>query len=195
MKKLVALCGFSFAVLTAAAAPQGQEEPRFNGKALSAWAAQLKDKDIPNRIAAAKALEQMGPQAKAAFGDLTNALKERTWELWCAYVSNADSNSAQKRFDMVSNAIGAKPDNKLTPAEEIERLKQKVTSLEKELFLVQKRLVDDEYLRALAFAMVKIDDEETKRIFIATIQTTTTFSSVSPTIGDPVIDNNAKSKK
>src|ERR1700722_13920267 len=42
------------------------KEPAYNGKPLSAWAAQLKDKDAAARLNAANALAALGPAARPA---------------------------------------------------------------------------------------------------------------------------------
>jgi hypothetical protein len=200
MKKLIALFGLSLAIVACAAAPRDQEEPRYNGKPLSAWAAQLKHKDIQARTAAANALGQMGPQAKAAYGDLSLALKERTWELWLDYVKsldagNAGANHAQKTIEAVSDAIQAAGDSKKTaPEQEIAKLKGQVANLESKLSLQYKQLVDDECLRSIAMAMIKIDEQQTMNMFGVQKKVVTTFDSVGPAIG-PAIDDKGPAKK
>src|SRR5262245_8418255 len=55
-----------------------EKEPTFEGKSLSAWVEALKDKDPKIRVQAAKALESIGPKAKAAVPALIDALKDES---------------------------------------------------------------------------------------------------------------------
>ena len=54
----------------------GQEDPVHNGKPLSHWIKQLENRDFDQRIAAAQALGEMGPKAKAAEAALIKVLRE-----------------------------------------------------------------------------------------------------------------------
>jgi hypothetical protein len=140
------------------------KEANFEGKSVSAWASELKARNVPSRIAAAKALEKMGPMAKSAYPDLVKAWKERTCELWLVFVREKDHDRTRKISDMVANAIG-QTQEKLTPAQENERLKAQVESLQNELNAVERFFMSDEYVLAILKAMTSIDKEESVRLF------------------------------
>src|SRR4051794_27733250 len=67
-------------------------EGQDSAKTVSVWAQQLHHKDVAKRTEAAKALEALGPKAKAAVPDLKSALKERAWELLVTGGRNANPN-------------------------------------------------------------------------------------------------------
>ena len=59
------------------AAPSGSHEPAYDGKPLGYWVTQSKDKDRAVREAAADALGEIGPAAKAAVPALVELLKDK----------------------------------------------------------------------------------------------------------------------
>jgi hypothetical protein len=128
----------------------------FKGKPVSAWARQLRDKDVPARIEAAQVLKGLGPQAKATVGDLKLAIKERAWELLVEVSLTGNPN-----FSPVSSVIG-RPHTP-TKDEIIAELSRELEQTKKEIAAARKQMDDmgnDACLQALVLALDAIDRRE-----------------------------------
>src|SRR5262245_64120299 len=70
------LVGLALLAVTAPAIAE-EPEPVWEGKKLSEWVAQLKDRDMYERCAATYALRMLGPKAKTAVPALIEVLKDK----------------------------------------------------------------------------------------------------------------------
>jgi hypothetical protein len=159
-------------------------EARFKDKPVSVWARQLQDRDVTTRIEAAKALQALGPQARAAVPDLKTALKERTWELLATHVPR----DANRVFTTVSGLIAATGGGVPSKDQIIADLRRQLDEKNRELVTLQKKqheLTHDPCLRALGFALLAVDRQELEAMFPPPDErpATRTFSKVGGTIG------------
>jgi hypothetical protein len=172
----------------ARAQPASQEsgdkaEARFKGKPVSVWVRQLQDRDVATRADAARALEALGAQARAAVPDLKTAMKERAWELLTAYYNR----DADRVFTVVGGLIGGTgggvPSKDAIIADLRSQLEQKKRELA-DLHKKEQEFGNDPCLRALGLALLAIDRREMEAMFPApVVPARKTFTTVSGTIG------------
>jgi hypothetical protein len=137
----------------------GNPETQVKGKPVSAWSQKLRDKDISTRIEAAQVLKSLGPQAKAAVGDLKLAIKERAWEL---LLENLGKHT-DSQFTVVSGKLGGSAPQTPTKDEIIADLRRELEQKKKEIAKVHKQMDDmgnDACLQSLILALDAIDRQE-----------------------------------
>lgn len=79
--------------LVAGCGAKGKPDLKVGDKPLSVWNKELQDKDPDKRLAAVKALGELGAAAKPAAPDLVAAVKDAMWEGTMLDLQMADGNA------------------------------------------------------------------------------------------------------
>ncbi len=90
---------------TTEAPPERGGDVSFQGKPARAWAEQLKDRDVDTRLAAARALRDLGAGARPWAAQMEAALKDASWEL--VLLIPEMGKNASSTFTFVGATIGS----------------------------------------------------------------------------------------
>lgn len=192
------MCLSSILILTGCG-KSGKPDPKVGDKPLSAWAAQLQDKNPETRTAAAKALGELGAAAKPAAPELAAAVKTSMWEIALVDLEMAELPST---FTVVGQSLGVPvpqtPEQQEKARKEAEKFEaEQKKAREKRKPLEDRQKKEEAAVLATLNALEKIDPAELAKLGLgdgklAKLRELTskrgqyqTFETVGNTIGGP----------